>query len=525
MSPLSKVALATSCMLAMSAGTAPAASTIILVNGDGPGVGFNDSTAVAPVLNNPGTTLGQQRLNAFEAAMSFWEEKIDSDVDIQVRASWVAKFCGPRSATLASAGPRTVHRDFAGAPRANTFYVSALASSYTGTDVNGSTVDITTTFNSQLDSDPNCLGGRGYDYRINPSNPSSLTVASTVQHELGHGLGFLTLVDKDTGELFRGRDDQFSAFLEDAPSGRSWSNMSNAQRAASAVSNGDLVWNGPLATAQSNFLTAGTNAGKAEMFAPTTIQGGSSVSHFSDQLIPNELMEPRSSVPQGNWMTLKAMYDMGWRGNPCLTSDLPDDQWVMFSLECVPPVDENTVADILGDDITGIYDDSWIVFEYSPTAAGAYIKLALTDEMQVGKGYWIGQFGGAATVLDVPDDSIRTPSPIACGTRLKCFELPLRTVTGDVGFTLLGNPFRRDIPLNDMQVRTDSGTCIDGCTLVEADANGVVFPKLYTYNGATEVYDLLDGGDILSARAGAWAATVAGAEGLNPRLSLTRSSL
>ena len=525
MSPLSKVALATSCMLAMSAGTAPAASTITLVNGDGPGVGLNDSTAVAPVLNNPGTTLGQQRFNAFEAAMSFWEEKIDSNVDIQVRASWIAKFCSPGSATLASARPRTVHRDFAGAPRANTFYVSALASSYAGSDINGITVDIATTFNSLLDSDPNCLGGRGYDYRINPSNPSSLTVASTVQHELGHGLGFLTLANRSTGELFNGRDDQFSAFLEDAPTGRSWSNMSNAQRAASAVSNGDLVWNGPRVTAQGNFLSSGTNAGKAELFAPTAIQGGSSVSHFSDKLIPNELMEPRSSVPQENWMTLKAMYDMGWRGNPCLTSDLPDDQWVMFSLECVPPVDENTVADILGDDIAGTYEDTWIVYEYSPTAARDYIKLELTDKMQVGKGYWIGQIGGAATVLDVPDDSSRTPSPLACGSRLKCFEIPLRTAAGSTAYSFLGNPYRRDISLNDMQVRTDSGSCINGCTLFEANANGVVFPQMYIFNGFTERYDLLEGGDILPARMGAWAATVAGAEGLNPRLWLSRSSL
>jgi hypothetical protein len=48
-------------------------ATIVIVNGNAAGVGFNDPTPVAPVGGNPGTTLGQQRLNAFEYAASLWE--------------------------------------------------------------------------------------------------------------------------------------------------------------------------------------------------------------------------------------------------------------------------------------------------------------------------------------------------------------------------------------------------------------------------------------------------------------------
>ena len=44
------------------------AATITIVNIDLPGEGFNDPTVVAPVGGNPGTTLGQQRLLAFQYA-------------------------------------------------------------------------------------------------------------------------------------------------------------------------------------------------------------------------------------------------------------------------------------------------------------------------------------------------------------------------------------------------------------------------------------------------------------------------
>ena len=46
--------------------------TFTIVNNDGAGEGFNDTTPVAPIGGNPGTTLGQQRLNVFQAAANVW---------------------------------------------------------------------------------------------------------------------------------------------------------------------------------------------------------------------------------------------------------------------------------------------------------------------------------------------------------------------------------------------------------------------------------------------------------------------
>jgi hypothetical protein len=63
------------------------AANIVLINLDSPNEGFNDPTPVAPLADNPGTTLGEQRLNVFKAACSIWGAILPSSVTIRVRAS------------------------------------------------------------------------------------------------------------------------------------------------------------------------------------------------------------------------------------------------------------------------------------------------------------------------------------------------------------------------------------------------------------------------------------------------------
>ena len=60
--------------LVVSAGAASAGpAQFVIVNINAPGVGFNDPTPAAPVGGNTGTTLGQQRLIAFEHAATHLE--------------------------------------------------------------------------------------------------------------------------------------------------------------------------------------------------------------------------------------------------------------------------------------------------------------------------------------------------------------------------------------------------------------------------------------------------------------------
>src|SRR5262245_11612248 len=92
-------------LLAALAPVSRGAATIIIQNNNAAGVGFNDPTPVAPIGGNAGTTLGQQRLIAFQAAANIWGATLDSNVTIQIVSSFEALSCTPTQAGLGS--PRT----------------------------------------------------------------------------------------------------------------------------------------------------------------------------------------------------------------------------------------------------------------------------------------------------------------------------------------------------------------------------------------------------------------------------------
>src|SRR6266478_2130019 len=91
-------------------------ATIVIENGDSAGVGFNDTTSVVPVGGNSGTTLGQQRLIAFQAAATIWGATISSTPTITIHATWSSTMtCTAGSGVLGSAGNAgNIYRDFSG---------------------------------------------------------------------------------------------------------------------------------------------------------------------------------------------------------------------------------------------------------------------------------------------------------------------------------------------------------------------------------------------------------------------------
>ncbi len=239
--------LALSASLLLAFALAAEAATITIVNLDGAGEGFNDPTAAAPVGGNPGVTVGQQRLNVFQEAASIWGALLPSAVTIRVQAQFNAQTCGPTSGVLGSAGPIQVFRDFVGAELAATWYHVALANKLGGVDLSGSN-DISATFNSNLDDDPLCLGGVGWYYGFDGNEGASIELLPVVLHELGHGLGFSTLVGASGAES-GGFQDLYETFIRDNTLGLTWDNMTQAQRATSAINTNNVVWNGFYTTA------------------------------------------------------------------------------------------------------------------------------------------------------------------------------------------------------------------------------------------------------------------------------------
>ena len=289
------------------------AATVTIVNADGPGEGFNDPTPVAPVTGNPGTTLGAQRLNVFLAAAAAWGEVLSSDVEIRVESRMNPLPCNAGSAVLGSAGPQTVDRDFSGAPMPATWYHQALANSLAGADLDPLD-DITATFNSNIDNNNACLAGTDWWYGIGaPAPGGTIEFATTVLHEIGHGLGVSTFVNISNGAKLLGFDDCYMKNLEDHTTGLTWDAMAtNGQRASSAINTGNLHWVGSNVLDASGFLTSGISGGHVRMYAPNPVQVGSSVSHFDTVLTPDELMEPFLRPSPLQILTNQLLKDCGW---------------------------------------------------------------------------------------------------------------------------------------------------------------------------------------------------------------------
>ena len=237
-------ALALSLVLGVLAnGQAAADATIVIVNLDGPGEGFNDPTPATPVGGNKGKTLGEQRLIAFQYAADIWGETLDSNVTIRIQAAFNP--LGP--GVLGSAGAISVARDFGGIgqfPGAEfpaTWYGAALANKRAGIDLDPAGNDI----NAQFSSNFNFYLG------LNNKHGALPDLVTVLLHEFGHGLNFQTFYDRTTGVSFGGVGftDIYARYLFDRTFGQTWPDMKKKEVAASAINFGNLVWSGDTVTA------------------------------------------------------------------------------------------------------------------------------------------------------------------------------------------------------------------------------------------------------------------------------------
>jgi hypothetical protein len=254
-------------MAVAAAGQTRAAATIVIQNNDSPSAGFNDPTPAAPVGGNTGTTVGQQRLNAFQFAANVWGATIKSDVTITIGASWAPLSCTSGSATLGAAGSSGIFRDFPGAPVAGTWYSAALANALRGADLNPNQPEISAQFNSNL-GNTGCLDGTHFYLGLDNKHGADIDLVSVLIHEFAHGLGFQTFTNSGSGSQSSGFPSVYDRFLFDNTTGKSWTQMTNAERQASAINTNNLVWTGAQTTAD---LRGVLGTPRARVNAPSTI--------------------------------------------------------------------------------------------------------------------------------------------------------------------------------------------------------------------------------------------------------------
>ena len=262
------------------AGLAHSAATITIVNGNAAGIGFNDPTPVAPVGGNPGTTLGQQRLNAFMYVASLWGAQLTSGVETKILATFEPLACTATGAVLGSAGPRDVESDFANAPVPGTWYHVALANKLSGVDLfppaldtpSGGGAEIRARFNSRLGLFADCLPGLPFYLGLDGNHGTAIDLVEVLLHEFAHGLGFSTTSDGSNGTLFFGQPSIYDHFAFDNTASKTWVQMTDAERKASAINARQLVWIGANVTAAAPLvLVPGTP--QLVVRAPSTVAG------------------------------------------------------------------------------------------------------------------------------------------------------------------------------------------------------------------------------------------------------------
>jgi hypothetical protein len=267
---------AVAALASLVASPVAAEATIRFFYINAPGVGFNDATPAAPVGGNPGTTIGAQRRFVFETAGRIWGASLNSSVTIDVLATFTALPCDANSGVLGSAGPVQIFKDFANAPRSNTWYHVALANKRAGVDLapgldSVDDFDIIAQFNSKL-GQPGCLTGGGFYYGIdNNAAPNQSDLAAIVLHELGHGLSFATFSDGN-GEFIDGSPSAWDHYMFDFGLRKTWANMTVAERLQSQLNYDKLAWIGPRTRNAVNDVL--DQSGAAQLFA--VLPGGQS---------------------------------------------------------------------------------------------------------------------------------------------------------------------------------------------------------------------------------------------------------
>lgn len=256
---------------AATAVTSTPNAVINIVSRDPEGTGFTDPTVVEPVGGNPGTTLGQQRMNVYRRVADIWQQNLHSNVVINVSAGWEELDCTANQAVLGSASAWNIWHDFPGG-KPNTYYPQALANKLFGGNLStnqpddGSgygNFDIKTQFNSRLGA-ADCLANTPFYLGFDGKAGNQVNFVETLLHELGHGLGFSVLTDTSAGYRIDppgqfyvesgGVPSIWEGFMIDNTTGKTWLQMTNNERKASAINPLKLAWNGPNVAAGQGML-------------------------------------------------------------------------------------------------------------------------------------------------------------------------------------------------------------------------------------------------------------------------------
>ncbi len=299
-----------------------------------------------------------------------------------------------------------------------------------------------------------------------------------------------------------------SAMILNAGSGRSdTADGTYSKTGGVAIANEGAVY----AVAGSSGLKTGGNLNHPAMYISLNLLGSMVIDVNGNQLDARFL--DSTGVVQDYFSLLKGA------DTTCSASvlNLPSDQWRQISLPCALPNNAQTVKAVFADDLNGIYGTDWVIFSFDPIA-NTYVDVGLNGILTQGLGYWVIHSNGSVAIVDLPTGStqtVTTPSS-QCVSITGCYSIPLIAKTDSVQWNMSGYPFSKNVVVNRWRVVTNSGACLNGCTLDQAKANNIIDNQAWHFNG--ETYVELQGNVSVNPWSGFWIGALEGSDALKPTL-------
>lgn len=183
-------------------------------------------------------------------------------------------------------------------------------------------------------------------------------------------------------------------------------------------------------------------------------------------------------------------------GRSCICSEsvaLSLGDWRQISMSCDQTEGNRTLGEVFGDDLDGVYETDWIVKHVDPVT-GINITPALTDPLEIGKGYWIKTNMSAQMVENEGIDNEEVEFPLeaadtdgtGCGTSAGLCNM-------------VGHPHKFDVCWADIEW-IDGGSSLDlatadpasACQGASAVANGCIASRV-AYKFLSGAYAPFDG--------------------------------
>ena len=270
---------------------------------------------------------------AFEYALSIWENLLTSTVPVKIKATW-KKF---DNGALALGRPSTFHLNFNGAQFSEVYYPVALAEKLSGTNMNSNEADIMCSFNSNY----------SWYFGTDGNTPTSkYDFVSSVLHEIVHGLGFSGFLKNNGQNGYFGNSNNMPSIYD-----HYLFNNQNQQLADHSIFHSPSTELHKQLTSEAVKFYSPDNSESYEnthdwVYAPSSWSAGASIYHLeAGSGLMDAYMHKGEALHAPEESTLEILSEMGWNSIVFDFEELKDIEEPVAEI----PVEVDFLSDIAVD--------------------------------------------------------------------------------------------------------------------------------------------------------------------------------